>query len=689
MKKYLIALALVVLAGVIAAVLYLKPAEPRYNLLLITLDTTRADHLGCYGYSKAETPNLDSLARSGVKFSRAFCNVPLTLPSHATMMTGLYPPEHGCRVNGAHTLAEGVGTLAEVFASHGYQTAAFVAAFVLDSKFGLNRGFKTYDQFEVPTAEEIYDDSKMYRYRSADKVADAALAWLRTHSRRPFFCWVHFFDPHRPYNLRQPFMRRYMDSPYDGEIAFMDSQIGRILGFLKERRLLEKTIVLAVGDHGESLGEHGEDEHGLLLYNSGMHVPLLVSCPGRLPRGTEVAGLVSTVDLFPTILDIFGWKAPGRVSGESFAPALASRAVEPAPFYAETEFPLTEYGWSPLQSVTTEEWRYIKAPREELYDLKSDPKELANLAPKKPDKVKEMQARLAALEKEMVKTESSEVAMDEASRKVLESLGYLGGGGSKKKEDTASLRDPKDAVWMRKEFIQAVDELHRGDSAGAEAILRKLIKASPESYAFRYRLAKMFYDQGRFDKAIPEFEEMAKMAPDEFRGHYNLAKTLIKTGQYDRAVGELRAALSLDEEQTDGWNNLGLALLKSGKAPEAMDAFKKSISLKSDQVDPHNNLGNALLSLGRTDEALAEFRKAIAEKPDFFEGRYNVGLILMTKGKYEEAAREFTEAVKISPGFPDAHKNLGLALMRSGRQNEGLQEFARAEQLRRQAAQRR
>ncbi|MFH1038013.1 MAG: sulfatase, partial [PVC group bacterium] len=320
-KRVLFFILIIVLAAGTWFFLTKKSREPRPNLLLITMDTTRADRLGCYGYPGARTPALDDLAGSGITFHRFFSNVPLTLPSHATIMTGLYPPEHGCRVNGGCRLGDDIQTLAEVFSAHGYRTGAFVAAFVLDRKFGLDRGFDVYDDYDVPAADDIYDESAMYRYRRADRVADAVLKWLDEHSGEPFFCWVHFFDPHRPYYF-SPAPGEGLSGAYDREIAFMDSQIGRLTGFLRDRGLRGRTVIIALGDHGEGLGDHGEEEHGLLLYNPVMRVPLLISDPFPGGPGKNIDALLSTVDLFPTILDIFGWEIPEGISGRSFAPGL-------------------------------------------------------------------------------------------------------------------------------------------------------------------------------------------------------------------------------------------------------------------------------------------------------------------------------------------------------------------------------
>lgn len=659
-----VALALVIVAAILALLYSRRGGGDRYNLLLITLDTTRADRLGCYGCRDATTPALDALADSGVKFSRAYCNVPLTLPSHATILTGLYPPEHGLRANGEKTLAEKVTTLAEVFASHRYQTAAFVAAFVLDAKFGLDRGFATYDDYEMPATDDLYDEGMMYRYRQGDRVADSALSWLRKHSRRPFFCWVHFFDPHMPYYPHPLFDGRYRNSPYDSEIAFMDAQVGRLMDYLRLNNLIEKTIVIAVGDHGEGLGEHGEEEHGLLLYNSTMHVPLILSFPGTFPRGAEVAAPVSTVDLFPTVLELFGLKFQGHISGQSFIAALSGNPIRPRLVYGETEFPLTEYGWSPLYSVTADVWKFIKAPSEELYNLADDPGELKNMASKRPGEAGQLKSELALIEKGMVKQEASEVKLDEQSREVLASLGYLGGGGSATKGARA-LRDPKDAIELRTMFVQAGGDISRNKIAEGEAALRELIKKSPETYAFRAKLAKMYYDRGMWEKAVKEFKGIAAMSPDKYGSHYNLGKALIKAGLYDQAVRELRQAIKIDPKETGGLNNLGIALLRSGRYSEAMDVFRTSIAINTKQVDPHNNLGNAMLALGQFDGAMEEFRRAVKVDPDFFEGHYNLGLVLLDRGRQREAAREFREALRLRPGFAPARDKLDAALSRS------------------------
>lgn len=635
----------------------------RTNLLLITLDTTRADHLGAYGYDRARTPALDSLAGRGTVFTRFFTNVPLTLPAHATILTGLLPPEHGLRVNGAGRLPGEIPTLAEFFSGRGYRTGAFAAAFVLDRKFGLDRGFEVYDDYDVPRSDEIYDDSAMYRYRRGDRVADAALAWLEENDDRPFFCWVHFFDPHRPYYFPAP-PGEGVKGAYDREIAFMDSQIRRLLDFLRERGSEGNTVVIAVADHGEGLGDHGEEEHGLLLYNPVMRVPMIVAGPGVRDRPREIDTLFSIADIFPTVLDLFGGKLPEEISGRSFGPALAGKTMEDGEVYLETEFPFTEYGWSPLAGLVAGEWKYVRAPREELYNLSDDPGETVNLFDARSARAKKLGDRLAEIENSLAHRETTPAELGAKERAILESLGYLGGGGAAA-AGRDELRDPKDFIHLRTGFIAAVDLLHRGDTQTAEEKLNGLVAESPESYIFRFRLARLYYDGGRVEEAAEAFRELARLFPGEFRSHYNLGKTLNRLGKFREAVEELELALAIDPGQTSGWNNLGIAFLRTGRIEEAIGVFDRSIELDSRQVDPHNNRGNALLALGRVREANSSFARAVEIDPGFFEGRYNLGLTLMRLGAYHRAEEEFDRALRIRPDFLPARQHRDEARRRA------------------------
>lgn len=661
-KTILVAVAVALLVG--AAIFWRVREASRPNVLLITLDTTRADHLGCYGSPTARTPALDGFAQSGVRFTRAFCNVPLTLASHATIMTGLYPPEHGSRVNGIEAISKDAPTLAEVLAARGYRTGAFVAAVVLDARFGLDRGFSTYDDYEVPGGFDPQDEMALIRYRRGDEVADSALAWLREKSRKPFFCWVHFYDPHRPFILDEPIDPPDIKRAYGISISFMDKQIARILAHLQKAGLSDRTIVVVMADHGEALGQHGEDEHGLLLYNEVMHIPLMV----RLPRGG--AGLVSdatvsTVDIAPTLFDLLHMKAPALVSGRSFARALNGERLPEAPVYFETKFPLTEYGWSPLYGVLRGDWKYIRAPREELYDLARDPGETNNMAAVQALETKNLRNVLVDMEGRMTARAAAEVTLDAAARRALESLGYAGGGGSTQAKEKDGLRDPKEAIWMRREFMDALEDVREGRKTRAEERLTKLVAESPESLAFHYKLGQLFYNQGRFEEARQTFEIMAKRFSDDYAPHYNLGKTLIKLKRYDEAIAELDLATKLDDQKVEVINNLGLAYLHKGDMPAAMKTFQRSIAIDSKQVDPHSNLGHVLLQMGKTDEAMSEFRRALEIEPNAFGPRYNLGLALLQAARFGEAARELEQAVRLRPDFAPAREKLKLATDRA------------------------
>ena len=662
-KRIALIIAAVAALAAAAAVTIWRSRPERPNVLLITLDTTRADRLGCYGRASAHTPALDGLAADGVRFTRAFCNVPLTLASHATIMTGLYPPEHGCRVNGLKAISAGAPLLAETLSARGYDTAAFVAAVVLDPRFGLNRGFDVYDGYRMPGAIDPRDELALIRYRRGNEVADAALAWLKGRSRKPFFCWVHFFDPHRPYYLDEPLDPPDPARAYELAIGFMDRQVARLLAHLREDGLLDKTIVIAVGDHGEGLGQHGEDEHGLLLYDEATRVPLIVRPPGGRAGGTVSDAAVSSVDIAPTLLDLLRVKASAPFSGRSFVPALRGENLPEVPVYIETRFPSTEYGWSPLAGMLRGNWKYIRAPREEIYDLQRDPGETNSLAAGASAELQGLRQALAEMERRMKPRAAAVVKLDAASRRALESLGYAAGGGSSPAESAkASLRDPKDAVWMRREFMDAEEDAREGRAAQAEARLAKLIAASPESMAFHYRLGELLFAQGRFDDARRAFADMAKQFPDNYAPHYDLGKTLIRLRAYGEAIAELELAARLDSQRVEVENNLGLALLYKGDATAAAEAFRRSIAIEPRQVDPHSNLGHVLLQQGRTEPAIAEFRSALEVEPNALGPRYNLGLALLQAGRHAEAVREFRRVVELKPDFAEARKKLEIAL---------------------------
>lgn len=626
-------------------------AKPKFNLLLITLDTTRADRLGCYGYAGAHTPHLDALSAAGALFERAYTCAPLTLPAHASLLTGLYPPEHGLRINGRGRLPGGVPTLAETLRARGYQTAAFIASVTLDSRYGLDRGFDVYDDEAAglrPEHEglELYaaaDAQQLQRYRPGDEMADAALGWLAgaAAAGRPFFAWVHFYDPHQPYaDHTNEFARPVATNGYDTEVAFMDAQVGRLVDFLRRRGLERRTLVVAVGDHGEGLGEHGEHTHGFLLYDSTLRIPLLLAWPGRIPAGLRVPAAVPLTDLAPTILELL-LPGPGRArAAESARRRSLAGAFRGAPLsdrvcYAETDQPYTGYGWSPLRGCVDAEWKYIRSTRPELYDLRSDPGETNDLAGAQPGRARELAAALAGLEQGLRPVRAEAVALPAAERRQLESLGYAVGGGAAPAAGARPLRDIKDMLPLTYEGGGLIAAFRRRDFGTATlATAQRLVEASPETAIFQN----------------------------------NLGTVHLQRGDWAAARRNFAAATEGDPGFADAFNNLGIVCSRQGDFAAAVPAFERALELGAEQGEVAGNFALACneygLALGQQGDyarAAAMLERAVALKPDFAEAHHNLGVAYMGQQRVPDAIRAFEAALRIRPDYPLARRNLDIA----------------------------
>lgn len=517
------------------------------NLLLITLDTTRADHLGCYGNAAAETPNLDALAQRGVRFERCVTAVPITLPAHACIMTGTYPFYNGVRDNGRFRLHSGNVTLAEVLARAGYVTAAETAAVVLNHDTGIDQGFDVYHcvgaagDGETPTTapHALGQTSE----RAADAVADAAIAWLKANDSQKFFLWVHFFDPHYPYAPPAPYASKF-ENPYDGEIAFMDAQIGRVLAALKETGQAENTLVVAVGDHGEGLGDHDEDNHTFFNYDTTMHVPLIVAGPG-IAGGRTVAAAVRTVDVLPTILDLLGLadRGPANLNGESVAAVIkdASASAPALEGYGETMRPFYVFGFAWTRCLWADGFKYIHAPAPELYDLKDDPGETKNLAMFETQRVADMRKRLRAI---IADTEppvwagQSHRGLSDAERSQLESLGYAmndDDGGDAMAEELA-LFEPRGAeVKSDPEIVRlwsfASVAWQAGQYGPAADLYSRLVEAAPQQTTFQIRLALCHERLGDRALAMKELKQLLTREPDNAAALAELNRIMIAAGE--------------------------------------------------------------------------------------------------------------------------------------------------------------
>ncbi len=578
-------ISLLALIGLMAggAVWYLLSPRP-LNVLLITLDTTRADRLGCYGRSQAKTPVLDRLARQGVLFERAYAPVPLTLPSHASMLTGLYPPEHGLHTNGQAALPEGFPTLATELQAAGYETGAFVAAFVLDHKFGLDRGFETYDDDLSQSDPRLHGH---HQYRDGSLVIDAALSWLKPRSSQPFLCWVHLFDPHYPYLAHEDrFGNEFVETPYDAEIAYVDAEIGRLISSLEKSGVLERTIVVVVGDHGESLGEHGELSHGMTVYDATLRVPLLVVSPEESRPGHRVAEPVSQVDLTPTLLDRLGLGPLPEASGRSLRAALRGEPMDLVACYAETDEPYDLGHWSPLRALVTRQWKYVRSPRAELYDLLADPHELKNLALDNPKQLQQLEGELAAWETRMNQRLADNVALSERDRRALSGLGYAS-SKAPVGEQERPLRDVKDML------------------------------------PFYYKLndASAMMDSGRYDLAEPVLREVLNADDDYFMAHGEMGRCLLRLNRFADAIVHLRRCVDLDPGATRVQAMLGAALYLKGDYADAEAALKLAIRLDPNLPQNHFNLGMTLEKLGRHEEAIRHYQDCLARNPNAVEAR--------------------------------------------------------------------
>jgi len=674
-KRRTIAIGLLVLGAAAAAGWYWHThlRGPKWNVLIVTFDTTRADHIGAYGRARAQTPAIDGLAQQGVLFERAYATAPMTLPSHATMFTGLQPVEHGLVTNGKGRLPEELMTFAEILADKGCRTGAFTAAFVLDSKFGLEQGFETYNDDLTGTPRPL---DVLHRERPGDVVVDAALEWLKAHQAEKFHCWIHLYDPHLPHLAHpQDGVDAFADSPYDGEIAFADQQLARVLAFLKEQKLDENTLIVIAGDHGEGLDEHQEHGHGYLLYQTTLQVPLVVVRPGDGPRGLRVPEPVSLVDLFPTLLDLLGISPPQPVSGSSLAAVWQGEKIEPRACFSMTEEPLLDNGWSPLQSLTTADWKYIRTPIAELYDLQNDPGETENLAESHADRIAEMEAALADLEAKLRPREAAVASLTQAEKRALESIGYTGGITNRTAAADAKLPDVKEKLPLYNKLSEAVHLLEAGDNAGAEPLLREVVEADPQYLKALGNLGICVSLQGRREEAVEWFRKVLAIDPNDTSALLNLGGTLSALEQYDEAIQMYRRAMRADSESPVAPTQLGLLYQSMGDLPEAEMLFAQAL-----QRDPTYDpviCAQGDLAMQQKDgrRSLERFEAALAVNPRSVQALVNLGIFSAQEGDLETAEQYFRKAVEFAPLEPLPRINLARVATMKGRPLDSVAAF--------------
>jgi arylsulfatase A-like enzyme/Tfp pilus assembly protein PilF len=636
------------------------------SLLLITIDTLRADHVGAYGATTGATPSIDALAARGVRFDQAQTAVPLTGPSHATILTGQYPPSHGVRGNVVFTLGDKYPTLATRLKRRGYRTAAFVAAYPVAAAFGFGQGFDAFD-------EEFHETSPLDQgaERRANEVADAAARWLTGAGAAPFFAWLHFYDPHAPYDPPPPYRDRFAGRLYDGEIAFTDAQIGRIVEALHTSGRDRDTIVMLVADHGEGLGDHHELTHGVLTYQSTMRVPFIVSGSG-VPAGAVVRTRVATIDIVPTALAMLGADADTSLLGRDLRPLMNGRSIASDPFYQESLFGRLSCHWATLRGWVTDDWKLITGAAPELYDLAADPGELRNLAAEQPDRARRMtedlQRGLQRLAPGGDRAQPRAINSEQEER--LRSLGYTGGSGGSGPLDDPSLPDPKTHVELY-DRLQAAAAARGPQLAHAFADVEAITKLDPKNpFAFG-TLASLAYRYGSLTVAAQAFARSLDLDPDRPGVRQNYGKLLRELAQYGDSERELRLAAAQDESDTHTRVNLAetlIAVRKYGEAAQLVDAV-----LAKEPADPDalGAKGRLLAAEGRVKEALPYFEKAAttSDPEPFIE----LARAYLAAGETSKARETAADALRRSPGHPWAMAVLGAALIKDGQRAAGVE----------------
>ena len=624
------------------------------NVVVLTIDTLRADHIGCYGYKQIRTPNIDALAAEGTRFEHAYTPVPVTLPAHSAIFTGTYPMLSGMHDFSANKLSAQQLTLASVLKQQGYVTGAVIGSAVLDSRFGLNQGFDFYyDHFDFSRLDESNLDEME---RPGDVVADQALDWLGKNYQKKFFLWMHLYDPHYPYHPPAPYNQEYASHLYDGEIAFADAQVGRLLRFLKDKGLYQSTVVVLAGDHGESLGEHGEKTHGFFIYNATLHVPLLVHVP-ETKQQKLVSRPVNLVDIMPTVLRILKMEVPPQVQGQDLLALISQespdkREDDTRTLYAETFLPRLHFNWSELRGAETKNYHFIDAPKPELYDLVRDPGETQNLFNQKKAVAEEMRAKLARVIREY--SASAELAektgLDPALMERLKSLGYAGfSGGGNPTISSRDLPDPKDRIQVYELISDAISDSQHGSYQQSVEKLEAVLKTEPQSVPAHYLQGLNYYRMKNFPAAVEQLQRVVELSPDYALALFHLGVAYGHIGQTDQSIASLKRALQLDPTNFTAAYDLGVAYLQKKMTSEAMAALHQSLSIRDDYAAPHRVLGELLLSQGQVDEAIEQLRRAAELTPQDPEAHIALARALTAKGLTGEAEEEMRKAHQAQP----------------------------------------
>jgi arylsulfatase A-like enzyme/cytochrome c-type biogenesis protein CcmH/NrfG len=648
------------------------------SVLLISVDTLRADRLGSYGYTAASTPVLDRLAARGLRFAQATTVATLTLPAHASLLSGTFPTFHGVRDNGSFYLGDEITTLAEVLQPRGYRTAGFVGAFVLDHRWGIAQGFEHYfDAFDLGRYEMAAGLDAAQRPGS--EVVDHALAWLAEDRDRPFLAWVHLYDPHSPYVPPEPYRSQFPATPqgaYDGEVAATDAQIGRLLEFLEASGRLDRTIVVVVGDHGESLGEHGEQQHGFFVYDAAVQIPLIVAGPG-VPART-VTEQVRIVDVMPTLLDLAGADVPSDVQGASLMPLGRGERLDLLAF-SETWYPRYHYGWSELTAVRDGRYKFIAAPRRELYDTQTDPGETRDLSAANPRLADALETALRDMVTRTAATTSQTPrAMDPEVEERLRALGYVGATVSRAALVDRSRGDPKDRIDLYNLLKRAGHDSVVGRLDDGIAKVRQVLAADPEVIEAHTMLGNMQTKAGRLSEAIAAYRQALAVDPEHEGATWSLALAYRQAGKLDEARAGFERVLELNPRGAKALYQLADLSMQRRDFASAVDTLEKGLPLAGDRSAFLVKLGEARLELKQLDAAQAALLEAIKIKSDQSMAHYNLGLVHEERADWQAAAKAYEAEIAVSPKLYQPHFNLAKLMSRAGRHADAVTHFRAA-----------
>ena len=621
----------------------------RPNVLVITIDTLRADHVGSYGFAAARTPNLDRLAAEGVRCADAIAAAPITMPAHSSIFTGLFPPAHGVRDNGSYALGDDAVTLAERLKGAGYRTQAFVSALVLNRRYNLSQGFEGYD-------DDLWSEDEpklfMIRSRPAPKTAARAVGWLRQWRRekvrKPFFLWVHFFDPHQPYSA-PPAELALSPSPYDGEIAVADRGVGTILAELERQGALDDTLIVLTADHGESLGEHGEKTHAVFIYDATLHVPLFLRLPGRLPRGKVYGGPVRSVDIVPTVLGLLHLPGGAETQGVDLGPAFRGDADPPdLPQYSESLLSQVGFGMAPLYGVRHGGYKWIRAPKPEVYDLRRDPRELTNLYPREARRGaildRELEKLLADSRRRALKPRAT--PMDQETEEALQSLGYL---APRAQRQAVAGMDPKDGIGLYNQMEDARHLAQQEHWTEAEKLLREVLAVTPGNLSAQNILALTRLKQGDLDGARREYLRSLALDPGQFRVYGMLGTLELLGGDLDGAEKDYRRGLAISPGFVEAMSNLGMVAALRGDPAGAQEWYRKAAAIDPTFPRVWRRLADLWYERGDFRQALQYYQRTLSEEPDDFQAVLQAGNSARHAGDPTAAARYFSQAERLRP----------------------------------------